>query len=53
MRDIEQQAIALACLELAIQADPPNAVATAERFYAFVIGDDDAQKIAAIREVLK
>lgn len=55
MRNQSEVVVAAQCLDLAHDpnASPEEVVARAERYFAFIMGDDSKEKLAAVREVLR
>lgn len=54
-RDSEERQIALECLRLANRFDSSAEVVVddAARYFAFVTGDDSADKLAKVREAIR
>lgn len=53
MRNPEEREVALECLRLAVAAQSGEPVEVAERFFAFVVGDDARAKLDAVRAALR
>lgn len=53
MRNPDAQEVALECLKLASTVEPRRAVELAQEYYAFVTGDDAADKLQKVRDALR
>lgn len=54
-RNPQEREIAFQCLQLALgqgPSHPDNIIGEAERYFAFVTGDDAADKLKAVREAV-